>query len=164
MRKKQEILEKAESLLESCKQTFVQTRISCRFRNCSNNECSVARNVGKFHYCRLKSQITDETKIEKLFVCDTDEWACRCDDYECRNTEQDAERDFVAIVANPSRCGQLFPKLSALLWVLNDGRHADAALSGQSSSPHGHEKNEENRTSEEDGLWTKILKRVSGGG
>ena len=164
MRNKKEILEKAKHLLEEARGEFVQSRISRRFRNCSYNECSIARNLGKFHYCRLKTSVTEENKIEKLFVCDSDEWACQCNEYDCQNEQKETEREFVEIIANPSRCGQLFPKLSALLWILNDGKHADAALSSdcQTLIPHGHEKNEENREKKAK-FWNRILRVLWGG-
>ena len=163
MRSKKEILEKARQLLEEAREEFVKSRTSCHFRNCVYNECLIARSLGKTHYCHLKTNTTKENKIDKLFVCDSDEWASQCESFECKNEKKQAEKDFVDIIANPSRCGQLFPKLSALLWILNDGKHADAALSSDFRNliPHGHEKNEENR--KKDGIWD-LIRRVFWGG
>ena len=165
MRSKTEILEKARSLLEGAKDDFVQKRMCRHFRNCQHNDTLIARTVGKIHYCRLHSHVGEETKIEKLFICDTDEWASECKDFSCRNTQESAEKEFVEIIANPSRCGQLFPRLSALLWVLNDGKHREISLPGdcQDSPPHGHEKNEKEEKSEPGAFWG-LIRRVRGGG
>jgi len=122
----------------------------------------VARAIGKIHYCRLNSEIGEAGKIEKLFVCDNDEWACECENFCCKNTRELAEKAFIDIIANPSRCGQLFPRLSALLWVLNDGKHREVNLEGdcQDSPPHGHEENEEEKPVS---FWS-LIRRVGGGG
>ena len=164
MRHKTEILEKARALLEGAREDFVQKRTACHFKNCKHNEALVARTVGKMHYCTLHTHASEDTKIEKLFICDNDEWACKCSDYCCRNTKEDAEKAFVQIIANPSRCGQLFPRLSALLWVLNDGRHKEVSLPSdcQDSPPHGHEKNEE-ESEGNSGLFWGLIHRVRGG-
>lgn len=162
MRNKSEILAKAKSLLEGAREDFIQKRTCRHFRNCKQNETLVARTIGKVHYCRLNSHIGEDAKIEKLFVCDNDEWASECEDFCCRNTKESAERAFVDIIANPSRCGQLFPRLSALLWVLNDGKHREVNLEGDcpDSPPHGHEKNEEEKPVS---FWS-LIRRVGGGG
>jgi hypothetical protein len=163
VRSKSEILEKAKCLLDGAREDFVQKRLSKHYRNCVHNECSVARSLGKFNYCKLKSQIKDDNAIEKLFICDSDEWSCKCEEFKCRNTKDSSEYFFREIIANPSRCGQLFPRLSALLWVLNDGRHKEVNLQSdcQNSVPHGHEKNEEKTNP---GFWRRLIRRVSWGG
>lgn len=162
MRKKQEILKKARELLEDAREDFVDKRTCKHFRNCEFNETLVPRSIGKINYCRLNSKVGDDNKIDKLFICDSDEWVCECEKFSCRNTKESVEKDFVEIISNPSRCSQLFPRLSTLLWVLNDGKHREAKLSDDchKNSTHGHEKNEKK---EEMSFLGNIIRRVKGG-
>jgi hypothetical protein len=155
MRNKQEIIDKAQSLLKGAKEEFINKRIGKHFKNCKYNECSVARNIGKFHYCKLKSDMNNDI-ISKLFICDCDEWVNKCEEFECKNTTETAESDFNDVIKNPSRCSQLFPRLAALLWVLNDGNHRGSNLNSdsQNSIPHGHDKNEKT------GLLRRIIRYV----
>lgn len=160
MRSKREILDKARNLIDGAKEEFVKQRVSRCFKNCCYNHFSIARGIGKFHYCKLKTRFLEDGTIEKLFVCNSDEWACKCEEFSCCNSKHDAEAEFVEIIANPSRCGQLFPRLSALLWVLNDGKHRDSNLSNvcQKQSSHRHEENEENNKKSRWILFVQFLR------
>jgi hypothetical protein len=122
LRSKQEIIDKTKHLIDAAREDFISRRLDRSFKNCINNCFVMARGVGKIHYCKLKNDLVKEGEINKLFICNSDEWACHCEEFECKNDRKSCVEAFNKIICSPSMCGKEFPKLSALLWVLNDGR------------------------------------------
>lgn len=53
-----------------------------------------------------------------IFVCDTIETCKECSCFSCKHTEESVEADFQEVLKNPSVCGQEYPKIAMLLWVL----------------------------------------------
>lgn len=143
MRTKQEIIDKTKQLIDAAKSDFINRRLQHSFKNCTHNCFVMARNIGKIHYCKLKSDFQEDGSIGKLFICDSDEWSCKCEDFNCKNNEKSSSENFSKIISSPSWCGQAFPKLSALLWVLNDGRSKENDLI--LDTIHGQEKNEQKK-------------------
>ncbi len=69
----------------------------------------------------------------KLFLCNDDEVAEGCDKFVCKNTEESVESDFNEIIKSPSRCGQEYPKLAVLIWILQE----DGIAIGKENIPTG---------------------------
>jgi len=147
LRTKQEIVEKVRQIISAAREDFIARRTEKSYRNCKNNDFVLARRIGKIFYCKTKSVFLENGEINKLFTCDSDEWSCKCEEFECKNESENCVEDFDKIVSSPSQCGKEFPRLSALLWVLNDGRSKGRDLT--SDTIHGHEKNKE--SNEENG-------------
>jgi len=154
LRDKEEIISKANELFESAMDEFVDSRTGKFFRNCENNCFLSARSVGKINYCSLKTKVIGNSG-DKLFVCNTNEWTNKCPDFKCKWTKDLCKKEFMEIVSSPSRCGREFPKLSTLLWAVNDGKQKESITV---SNSHGHEEENENRVNLN---WLrKILKRL----
>ena len=126
MKNKEEINQRARQIMDIMFEKFLKERTSRRFINCKNHQVCQARKV-ILRYCALKTTASKEpttedklTTLEKIFICDTDEWACQCPEYALKNNEEDIRKEFLKIISSPSRCGQIFPHLASLLWVLND--------------------------------------------
>jgi len=145
LREKEEIVNKTKQLVDAARDDFVRRRMQHAFKNCKNNSFVMVRGVGKVNYCKIKSVFLEDGSIDKLFTCNSDDWSCSCKDFDCKNCEKKLVEQFAKTIASPSCCGQLFPKLSALLWVLNDGRLKESDLA--SDKIHGHEKNEQKKES-----------------
>lgn len=120
MRTKNEIISKTNEIFEAAKEDFVSSRNNRFFKNCKHNKSLYVKKIGKINYCSLKTIFSKEEK-NKLFICDTNEWSYKCSEFDCKNNRKLSEKEFMNIIKNPSRCGENFPKLSALLWVINDG-------------------------------------------
>jgi len=143
LREKKEIVSKTKQLIEAAKDDFIRRRMCRSYRNCKNNLFVMARGIGKVNYCKIKSDFVKDGDIKKLFTCNSDDWSCKCEEFECKNCENLLNEEFSKIISNPSLCGQAFPKLSALLWVLNDGRLKESDL--VSDKIHGYKKNEQKK-------------------
>jgi len=156
LRTKQEIVDKTKQLIDAARCDFINSRLQRYFKNCKYNCFVLVRGVGKINYCKLKSEFKKDRSIEKLFTCNSDEWSCRCEDFDCKNDKNLSSEQFSKIISSPSWCGQIFPKLSALLWVLNDGRSKgnDLIL----DTIHGHEKNEQKKNS---GIIGSVINSLS---
>lgn len=143
MRSKKEIAGKTKQIMDAARKDFIGKRSRRSYKNCDQNDFVLVRDIGKIHYCKLKSSFEGNEKISKLFTCNSDDWACRCPEYNCKNSLEDCSKAFVEIISSPSKCGKEFPKLSALLWVLNDGRSKNSDL--YSDTIHGHEEKKKNK-------------------
>lgn len=64
------------------------------------------------HYC-----LYNFLNEEKIIVCDN-ELASVCDLFSCKNTVDAVRDSFNKIIRNPALCGEKYPKLAGLLWVL----------------------------------------------
>lgn len=159
MRNKQEIIEKAQSLFDAAMVEFIKSRTCKAFRNCKHNCSLMAKSIGKVHYCQLKTKVSEDGNIKKLFVCDTDEYAQKCQEFERGTTAEESKKEFMDIVSNPSRCGGVFPRLSSLLWVLNDGKKKNDLSAIEKIQPHGHE---EKKEEEKGSIGRSLLKFLRG--
>ena len=152
MRTKEEITSKANEIFEAAKKEFIKSRTCRSFRNCRHN-CSISpRKIGRINYCESKTNLEGENG-DKLFICDTDEWAVKCQDFKCKNNEEQSNKDFMGIISDPSKCGRVFPKLSALLWVINNGKQQQI-LTVESTHRHEEEKDSGKET------WLQKIKKL----
>jgi len=137
LRNKEEIINKTNELFQAAMNEFIESRSCKNFKNCKNNKCISVRKLGRVNYCSLKTKI-DGNNDDKLFICDTNEWSSKCDEFEGKCTKESSKKEFMAIVSDPSRCGHVFPKLSTLLWTVNSKNKEENTV----NSVHGHEEYE----------------------
>lgn len=83
--------------------------------NCFHSEKVRIHANGTVDVCLLTEK--RETAGSGIYVCD-DAICAGCDRFRCRNSEESVEIEFNEILRNPSRCGNEYPKLAILLWVL----------------------------------------------
>jgi hypothetical protein len=119
MKTQLEISNRAQEIMNHVRKSFIKQRLTRTHQNCIHNRRCCQRAVD-FRYCNLKTEADDDTKIKRLFVCDSDDWSTNCQEFSNKTTKKEAEQLFYDIVMSPSRCGQTFPHLAALLWTLNE--------------------------------------------
>jgi hypothetical protein len=152
LRNKEEIINKANELFQAAMGEFIESRTCKNFKNCKHNSCISVRKLGRINYCSLKTKV-DGNNDDRLFVCDTNEWSAKCEEFESNRTKESSKKEFMEIVSDPSRCGHVFPKLSTLLWAVNSENKEESTV----NSVHGHEEYE-NRV---DLNWfQRMLKRL----
>lgn len=94
-------------------------RYLCRsFLNCCFNERHRVKGNGMVGFCAC-SEVAERSS-SKIVVCGDDKTAKDCRFYQCINTKDSVKQDFDHILKDPSRCGQEYPKLAILIWVLQD--------------------------------------------
>jgi len=85
--------------------------------NCIHNEKVRIHGNGYVGLCQEESR---KTSLKSgIFVCESTEVCDSCPLYVCKHTEISVEQDFNDIIRQPSVCGQEYPKLAMLLWVLD---------------------------------------------
>ena len=85
-------------------------------RNCSFNRRHQVKGKGQVGFCIQPLVLTKARG--HFFVCDADEVARKCACFECKNKPETVEADFNAILREPARVGNEYPKLGLLLWFL----------------------------------------------
>ena len=128
MRDKSEVVDKfndvrRKRLSEKKKECLNRCSQNCVF----NVQMRVKGVSGKTGFCQNEDILNRQGKGKKLFVCDGEDHARRCSSYECAHTEESVEKDFDAIMRNPAKCGDVYPKLAMLIWFLQK----DASVSGR---------------------------------
>lgn len=118
MRSEQEVAVKLEQvynkILAERKSAFLsRTHMNCVF----NQRCRVKQN-GKIGFC-CNEEVLKGTK-RNFFVCDEEQTALACPFYQCAHTEESIENDLKELIKDPARCGELYPKLMVLIWVLQN--------------------------------------------
>jgi hypothetical protein len=110
---------RAQEIMDELKKRFIKERLYKAHLNCVHNHRCVQRRLD-FHYCSLK---TDASKnmMNRLFLCEDEDWAKNCGDFKNKQTYAEAEAAFNEIIRSPSQCGKTFPHLAALIWVLSEG-------------------------------------------
>ena len=98
--------------------------LTTAYLNCKYNYRHRVKGNGRVGFCH--NPVVIEKSKQFVVPCSNDEVAERCGCYECAYTEQSVTDDFHKIMRDPARCGQEYPKLAVLLWVLqsdgNDNR------------------------------------------
>jgi hypothetical protein len=84
--------------------------------NCNWNKRHRVKGQNEVGFCRNEKIITG-TK-NSIFICNEVETAEKCQHYECKHTDVSVKADFDSILKNPAHCGQEYPKLAVLIWVL----------------------------------------------
>ena len=118
MRKESEIQSKLQELMKRRYQEFHQEYTRQCPRNCVFNTRFRVKNNGKVGFCQ-NAAVLKATGM-KTFVCNEDETAQQCKVYRCRNTDESVKQRFDDILRSPEQCGERFPKLAVLLWVVQN--------------------------------------------
>ena len=86
--------------------------------NCMSNSRHRIHDNGKVGFChnpdvRLKARGFQ-------YVCDTIEISENCPHFENKHTVESVEKDFYNIIKDQSKCGQEYPQIHSLLWLLSE--------------------------------------------
>lgn len=119
MRDRQEVLDRYRELRDRYLLERRDQFLSRMPINCIHNLSLSVKGKGKLGFCR-NPIILSKCGPAKMFLCNDSDTACRCRVFDCKSTEESVERDFDAILASPSRCGNNYPKLAILIWFLQD--------------------------------------------
>ena len=61
-----------------------------------------------------------EISTRRVIPCEENQTALKCKFFKANKTEAEIEKEFKDIIRNPSLCGQEYPKLAVLIWVLQE--------------------------------------------
>lgn len=118
MKTEKEIMNKANELYESFLQKKLENYLTCSNNNCIYNKRHRVRGYGKVGFCINQKLLKD--KNQPVYVCNDLEVAKSCSYYECAYNEETVKELYKKELSTPSICGQKYPKLAVLLWVLQD--------------------------------------------
>ena len=119
MKSKEEIELKAREMIRQKLQERKKLLLSRLSSNCQSHQKVRIKNNGCVNICAHKDKMVLLAE-DRLFLCD-DEVASNCPLWNCKNTEETVEREFNEILKSPARCGNAYPKLAVLIWVLQGG-------------------------------------------
>lgn len=98
--------------LKKRKEEYLSVKpINCRF-----NERVHVEGAGKIGFC-VNKEILRKTE-RHVVKCNFDEFCKKCTCYDCKNTDETVEQDFLKILSDLSRCNNDYPKIAMLLWIL----------------------------------------------
>ena len=117
MKSEEEIAAKCKQLYEKILLERKQKFLAKNHLNCKFNVRHRVKQNGMVGFCTNES-VTGETR-RSFFVCNDEQVASCCQQYECLYTEEMVEKEFAELVADPARCGKEYPKLAVLIWVLH---------------------------------------------
>ncbi len=120
MRTEKEIGDKVKELIDKEIRKKSEEYLTRGYKNCIFNFKCRVKNNGSVGFCKNKSVV--ESIESPVFVCSDDETAKNCNHYICRNTKESLMNEFKEEISSPSVCGQKYPKLAVLLWVLKEGQ------------------------------------------
>lgn len=126
MRSEAEIKSRLQELTKRRARSFQQEYMRQCPRNCAFNTRLRVTGHGKVGFCQ-NAAVLKATGVGR-FVCNDDETAQQCKVYRCRNTQDSVRQEFEAILRSPERCGERFPKLAILIWVIQDSGHRSRRL------------------------------------
>ena len=118
MREKQEVLDKFRELRDRYLKERKESFLGRKPINCIHNVR--LRVKGKGHFCFCQNPLILSKCGNKMFLCNEDDTAQRCQVFACKNTLESVEQTFEEIMSSPSRCGNDYPKLAMLIWFLQD--------------------------------------------
>lgn len=118
MRSETEIRQKFRELYYKEFSKRKESYLSVRFLNCKYNIRYKVKDFGSVGFCK-NDNIALMTK-RKVFVCNEDICAEKCQYYDCLHTEATIQEDFDEIIKDPARCGYEYPKIAILIWMLHD--------------------------------------------
>jgi hypothetical protein len=118
VRSESEIRHKLSELLSRCLKRMRDDYLSQIPRNCAFNTRMRVKGQGKVGFCQNPTVLN--TLGVKVFVCHEEEAAKQCKMFRCRNTMDSVDGEFRDILRSPQRCGEKFPKLAVLIWVIQD--------------------------------------------
>jgi hypothetical protein len=118
MRNENEVRRKLDELLKRWFDEFRDEYLSQVPRNCVFNTRFRVKGQGQIGFCQNPAVLN--TLGMKVFVCHEPDAAKQCRVFRCRNTEESIRQDFNAILRSPERCGEKFPQLATLIWVVQE--------------------------------------------
>ena len=158
MRSKNEILEKFYDLYQRRLKERKKKYLSKSHLNCIYNKKSRVKDHGVLGFCGNEKV----TKYQRRFVvlCNDETTAEGCDKFRCKHSEESVEKDFVEILRSPSRCGQEYPKLAVLIYILQN----ENIKAGKQNIKTGSDQNELEKNlfgeKEKIGYWKNLLNAV----
>ena len=118
MRDEGEISSRLDELLARRLKQMRTEFLSQEPRNCAFNTRFRVKGQGQVGFCQNPMVLN---KLgAKVFVCHESDTARQCRVYRCRNTEDSVKQEFDAILRSPERCGEKFPKVAMLIWVIQN--------------------------------------------
>lgn len=112
MKSKKEIRDKTLQVIDRCLKESKKELLSRKVTNCVSSGQIKSYGGNDGYYC--KCQMLCDGMVQ---VCDN-ERASVCGLFECKHSSSSVKREFKETILNPALCGEKYPKLSALLWVL----------------------------------------------
>jgi hypothetical protein len=119
MRSKDEVLEKFYDLYQRRLKERKKKYLSKGHMNCKFNKKSRVKDCGVVGFCG-NDKIINRFNRSSLFLCDDDGVSEACGKFVCKHTEKSVESDFIDVIKSPSRCGQEYPKLAVMIWIMQD--------------------------------------------
>jgi hypothetical protein len=119
MRSKVEILDKFYDLYQRRLKERKKKYLGKSHMNCKFNKKNRIKDCGVIGFCG-NDKIVNRFSRSALFLCNDDEVSAACDKFACKHTDSSVENDFIEIIKSPSRCGQEYPKLAVLIWILQN--------------------------------------------
>lgn len=116
MQTEKEVIKKANELYERFLSRKLEDFLTTSYHNCKYNNRHRIRGTGMVGFCTCCKLLED--KNQPVFVCNDDDVAKACNFYECKHTKETVIQEYKEEISSPSVCGQRYPKLAVLLWVL----------------------------------------------
>ena len=120
MRSECELLERLKMLFKKRLAERKEKFLEVSHLNCQHNVRHRIRGNSQVGFCYCENLLNSRRR--RVIVCNEESFARKCECYESRFTEEQVEEEMQAIVRDPSRCGNEFPKLAVLIWALQDGK------------------------------------------
>lgn len=115
MRQQDEIFTKYVELSTRKLRERMEKFLGRGYVNCIHNVRLNVRDNGKVGFCQNPELLSERKKV---LVCNDDAFCLRCRHYHCKHTPEMVRDEFDAIISSPARCGEEYPKLAVLIWVL----------------------------------------------
>lgn len=116
MRSYDDVMQKIHILRKRYYAELKKERLEVKPENCKYNTKVRVRDHGKFLCCK-NEEFCNLNKGWPIVVCEN---FCTCEEkyYEALYDEESVEKEFTGIISDPSKCGEIYPKLSMLLWFV----------------------------------------------
>lgn len=118
MRSEEELKVKVQQVYNKALEERKQDFLCCSHLNCIFNKRHRVKQNGMVGFCSNPDVVGDTKR--NIFICNEEKTAQSCPHYRCAHTEESIERDLNVVIENPALCGQEYPKLAVLLWVLQN--------------------------------------------
>jgi len=116
MRSEEEVASKSKEIYHKHLRERQAKYLSVCHLNCNWNKRHRVKGNNEVGFCQ-NTQILAKAKND-IFICNEAETAQQCLCFECKHTEESVKNDFDEIIKNPAHCGQEYPKLAVLIWIL----------------------------------------------
>ena len=117
MRNDDEVKQKIRLLRKKYFAEFRQARLSEVPENCVYSGKVRIKGHGKVRFCKNK-EFVNKCNGWSMVVCEGCERTCDGKAYEPIHTQESVSNEFRDILMDPSRVGELYPKLAILLWFM----------------------------------------------